>query len=105
MVSERNSPGQKRGAQEDRSRRIVAWTAEGAKDRGDEPGDTATWEDQVWWGYFDQCGDDEVHPPRAMFRTEEEALAFAALVGQQHDWHVGPCVLSIATRDNVEVPE
>lgn len=93
-----------REAAQARKARILEWTREGSADLKPENRDTAVWEDEVWWGYWRQVGGEDVYPPNALFRTEEEAHAHVLLVGEIHDWHVGPVVLRIEARDNYEVP-
>lgn len=85
-----------RAGAETYDQKLRRWTKDGEGD------DTAVFEDEVWWGYWRMVGGEDVNPPDALFPTKEEAEAFAALVGERYDWHIGPCVLTIATR---EVPE
>lgn len=85
--------------------KIIKWTREGLPNKHSNFSDTYTHEDVVWWGYFDKCGDDEVHPPAALFPLKEQAEAFATLMDKGHDWCVAPCVLKIESRDNFDVPE
>lgn len=84
----------------ERDQRLLKWTREGATNDGD----TYVDEDLVWWGYWRVVGGEEADPPDVLFPTEKEALAFAELIGKAHDWHVGPCVLRIESRDNSEAP-
>ncbi len=83
----------------ERSARIRVWTMNGVGS------DTDLHKDEVWWGYWRQVGGEEAHPPSAMFRTEEEAEAWGVLVGDAHEWHVGPVVVDIYARDNFAVPK
>lgn len=91
---------------EDRSERIRAWLGsdEGFSDQHE-------WEGLIWWGYFWPLEGEEVRPPVALFPTEEEANAYGERMsredpdGPRHEWHVGPCNLTIQTRDNIDVPE
>lgn len=86
-------------AHKDRARRIVQWTRDGLTRDAD------VYAGVVWWGYWRQVGGEDSHPPDALFPTEDEAEAWGLLVGQLHDWHVGPVVLQIEARDNFEVPK
>lgn len=88
--------------QADRTARIIEWTRAGSAPKVDQ---TLKLEDEQWWGYWHQCGGESVEPPDALFPTEEQALAYAQLVGKQFDTHVGPAVLCIEFRDSYEVPE
>lgn len=88
-----------------REARIVKWTRQGLASPGNDSDDTASWEDQVWWAYWRQVGGEDVDPPDALFPSEEEAEAWGVMVGQMHDWSVGPVVLKIEARDNFEIPK
>lgn len=80
----------------ERERKLIDWTREGERE---DVGDTDVWEDQVWWGYWRHVGGEDTNPPDALFRTMEEAEAFAVVVGKDYDIHVGPVVLKIEARD------
>lgn len=84
-------------ARENRKARIAQWIREGVHD-------LERFEGLVLWGLWRQVGSEEANPPDAIFPTEEMAWAFATLVGLEHDFHVGPVLVDLATRDNFEVP-
>lgn len=100
---------------ETREQRIIAWTKAGHGDATYDnegspngPGDTSLYEDEVYWGVWWRVGGETSYPPDVIFNSEKEAEAYATFIARQRDaqeWHVGPCVLSIAARDNYEVPE
>lgn len=85
-----------------RVRRLLKWIREG---RLSSACDYEKHEDVVWWGFWRQCGQEEAQQPAALFPARADAEAFALLTGYPYDWHIGPCVLAIETRDNFEVPE
>ena len=86
-------------AEKSRNARLMKWVRAGTGS------DLEKWEDTVWWGYWCNVGGEDVREPDALFPTERDATAFATLLGKNYDIHVGPCVLTIETRDNIEVPE
>ncbi len=98
-----------------REEKIVTWTRAGAADatydgNGDPngPGDTDFYEDEVYWGFWTGGFGDVSHPPSIIFRSEEQAKAYAEFIAESMElaeYHVGPVVLTIAARDNFEVPE
>lgn len=92
-----------RRAKEHRDHRIVIWTQAGLDTEEPDGQETTRWEEQVWWGYWHDVENSE--PPDALFPSEEEAMAYAKLVGKAHDFCVQPCVLQIDNRDSFEVPE
>lgn len=68
-------------------------------------GETPVHDDLLMWGvWVAGIGDDEYHPPEAVFRSKDKAEAFARLF-DVHEYDVAPCVLTITTRDNFEVPK
>jgi hypothetical protein len=69
------------------------------------PEETPLHENLLMWGvWVSGIGDDEYHPPEAVFRSKEKAEAFAELFDVR-EWDVWPCVVSVQNRDNFEVPK
>jgi hypothetical protein len=67
--------------------------------------ETPVHEELVMWGVWVRgIGDDEYHPPEAVFRSREKAEAFATLF-DVHEYDVSPCVATIQNRDNFEIPK
>jgi hypothetical protein len=67
--------------------------------------ETPVHEDLIMWGvWVAGIGDDEYHPPEAVFRSKVKAEAFAVMFDVR-EYDVAPCLLTLMTRDNFEVPE
>lgn len=90
---------------EARDKKIVEWMDHGRTD--DNNTGHYQFEDEVWWGYWHNGdpADGPITPPDVMFPTEEQAMAYATVVGKEFDTYVGPVVLDIQFRDNYQVPE
>lgn len=84
-------------AREDRKARIAQWIREGVHD-------LEKFEGEVMWGLWKQVGGEDSNPPDAIFPTEETASAFATMLDLEFDFHIGPVLVDLQTRDNFEVP-
>lgn len=58
-------------------------------------------EREVMWGVWFNL--DDIAPPAAMFSSEGDAKAFA-VQSNRPEWDVSPCVVSMKTRNSVDVP-
>lgn len=82
----------------ERNKRIVKWTFD-APDK-----ELQLWEDEVYWGFWRNAGQESVKPPEALFFHEADARAYQQLLGLD-DSYVGPMVLELQARDNGDVPK
>lgn len=68
------------------------------------PEETPEHEDLLMWGVWVRgIGDDEYHPPEAIFASKGKAESFALLFDAR-EWDVSPCVVTVQHRDNFEAP-
>jgi hypothetical protein len=83
---------------EERQQQMTDWV------KAAKPGELVEMFDNVSWGVWFELDNEEVQPPRAVFRSEDEARGYAAMMGYV-EYHVGPVIMDMCFRNRADVPE